>query len=136
MGHPYFYYSSRMNSNIKLVKNIMTDLSKMQKLADKILKNLGPKTKKLKFKWILNEETYRIARKMPDGRVLQVKSVTDGGGDCHDNCCPCKPCTKLNMALSPPWLIRRPLKKIYFADEKAWLASLPQEDGRVIEYYR
>ena len=123
-----------MNSNIKLVKNIMTDLSKMQKLADKILKNLGPK--KLKFKWILNEETYRIARKLPDGRFLQVKSVTDGGGDCHDDGCSCKPCTELNMALPSPWIIRRPLKKTYFADEKTWLASLPQDEGRVVEYYR
>jgi hypothetical protein len=124
-----------MNSNIKLIKKLSADLSKMQKVAEELLKNFGPKTKKLKIKWVLNDETYRIARKLPDGRVLQVKSVTDGGGDCHDNGCTCKTCAELNMALPPPWLIRKPLKKTYFADERAWLASLPQDEGRVIEYY-
>ena len=44
-----------------------------------------------KFKWILNEETYRVAIQTADG-VLQVKSVTDGGGDVHNDACDCNRC--------------------------------------------
>jgi hypothetical protein len=80
----------------------------------------------------LNDETYRIARKLTDGRMLQVKSVTDGAGDCHNDGCRCTPCAELRA--EAPWRTRRPLKKTYFPDEFAWLKSLPQDTGHIVEY--
>lgn len=68
-----------------------------------------------KFKWILNEETYRVAIQTANG-VLQVKSVTDGGGEVHDDACYCNRCL---------YSTRLPLKQTLFADEDAWRATLP-----------
>ena len=57
--------------------------------------------------------------------VLQVKSVTDGGGEVHPTTCrECTPCKELAMTPPAPWA-RRPLKQTMFADEAAWRASLP-----------
>lgn len=63
-----------------------------------------------KIKWVLNEETYRIAIQTANG-LLQVKSVTDGGGECDT--------TKHTVGGIYP------LMKKMFADEAAWRASLP-----------
>jgi hypothetical protein len=78
-----------------------------------------------KFKWILNDETYRVAIQTADG-VLQVKSVTDGGGEVHDDTCACNPCAHFNMSPRPPWQQTRPLKKTPFPDYSSWLKSLPK----------
>jgi hypothetical protein len=84
-----------------------------------------------KMRWNLNEETYRIAVQTKKG-ILQVKSVTDGAGECHDYSCNCLPCAELRMFA--PWRVsRRPLKLTFFADEAAWKASLPQ-GGNIIHY--
>ena len=77
-----------------------------------------------KFRWTLNPETYRVAIMTAKG-LLQVKSVTDGGGEVHPTTCrECTPCRELAMTPPAPWA-RRPLKKTMFADEAAWRASLP-----------
>jgi hypothetical protein len=76
-----------------------------------------------KFRWTLNNETYRVAIMTAKG-VLQVKSVIDGAGDVHPTTCPCTPCRELAMTPPAPWA-RRPLTKTMFADEAAWRASLP-----------
>ena len=68
-----------------------------------------------KFKWILNEETYRVAIQTAKG-VLQVKSVTDGGGEVHDDACACDRCL---------YNERLPLKTTLFHNEDEWRASLP-----------
>ena len=68
-----------------------------------------------KFKWILNQETYRIAIQTADG-VLQVKSITDGGADVHDDACACNGCL---------YNYRLPLKKTFFINEDFWRSSLP-----------
>jgi len=68
-----------------------------------------------KFKWILNEETYRIAIQTADG-VLQVKSITDGGAEVHDDACACNGCL---------YNYRLPLKKTFFVNEDFWRSSLP-----------
>ena len=62
-----------------------------------------------KLKWIHtdNDETYRVAIVTNDG-VLQVKSVTDGGGDCSIS--------------EYGW---RSLNKKQFPSVNAWLQSLP-----------
>lgn len=62
-----------------------------------------------KFKWIEagNPETYRVAIQTKDG-VLQVKSVTNGGGDC-DN--------------------RGKLKLTHFADEYEWRNTIDEANG-------
>jgi hypothetical protein len=70
-----------------------------------------------KSKWVLNEETYRIAIQTANG-LLQVKSVTDGGGECDT--------TKHTVGGTYP------LMKKMFADEAAWRASLPY--GGVITF--
>lgn len=69
-----------------------------------------------KFKWILDDETYRVAIVTKHG-VCQVKAVTEGGGDCYyDNK------TK-----------KRYLTKRTFDSEASWLASLPRS-GEVYVY--
>lgn len=83
-----------------------------------------------KMRWTLNEETYRVAVQTKKG-ILQVKSVTNGAGECHDYECSCVPCAEIRMFA--PWRTRRPLKLTYFADEAAWKASLP-EGGNIIQY--
>lgn len=83
-----------------------------------------------KMRWTLNEETYRVAVQTKKG-ILQVKSVTDGAGECHDDGCSCVPCAEIRMFA--PWRTRRPLKLTFFADEAAWKASLP-EGGNIIHY--
>jgi hypothetical protein len=70
-----------------------------------------------KFKWILNEETYRVAIQTAKG-VLQVKSVTDGGGDVHSDACDCDRCLYSTGRL--------PLKQTLFANEDFWRSSLPR----------
>ena len=94
----------------------------------------SPLTVGSKMRWTLDEETYRIAVQTKKG-ILQVKSVTDGAGECHDDGCKCIPCAELRMFAPPPWRIRerRPLKLTFFADEAAWTASLP-EGGKIIHY--
>jgi hypothetical protein len=78
-----------------------------------------------KFKWSQGIDTYRIAIQKEDG-LLQVKSVTDGGGEVHPSTCrDCTPCRELAMTPPAPWA-RRPLTKTMFADEAAWRASLPK----------
>jgi hypothetical protein len=62
-----------------------------------------------KFRWTLNPETYRIAIMTTNG-LLQVKSVTDGGGECD---------TSRTVGGTYP------LIKKMFADEAEWRASLP-----------
>ena len=77
-----------------------------------------------KFRWTLDANTYRVAIMTAKG-LLQVKSVTDGGGEVHPTTCrECTPCKELAMTPPAPWA-RRPLKKTMFADEAAWGASLP-----------
>ena len=77
-----------------------------------------------KLRWTLSPETYRVGIMTAKG-VLQVKSVTDGGGEVHPTTCrECTPCKELAMTPPAPWA-RRPLKKTMFADEAAWRASLP-----------
>jgi len=83
-----------------------------------------------KLRWTLNQETYRVAIQTDKG-VLQVKSVTDGAGECHEDGCTCTPCAELRMVPPAPWRTRRPLKKALFANEITWKASLPE--GGTIE---
>jgi hypothetical protein len=66
-----------------------------------------------KLRWVLDEETYRIAIVVANG-ILQVKSVIDGEGDCNDNfrC------------------FRNRLKKTFYTTEEEWRASLPL-DGTI-----
>jgi hypothetical protein len=79
-----------------------------------------------KLKWVLNQETYRVAIVTKKG-VLQVKSVTDGGGDCHEGGCSCVPCSEIALSGGrlPPWRRGLPLKKTLFASEVEWRDSLP-----------
>jgi len=91
---------------------------------------LNPLSIGCKLRWTLNQETYRVAIQTAKG-VLQVKSVTDGAGECHEDGCTCRPCAELRMVPPPPWRTRRPLKAKLFPDEATWKASLPE--GGTIE---
>jgi hypothetical protein len=84
-----------------------------------------PERTKLKWVSIENPETYRIAIVTNKG-ILQVKSVTDGGGECHEDKCPCAPCWEFHH--NAPWR-RRPLKKTFFATLNDWYKSLDFDDG-------
>jgi hypothetical protein len=76
-----------------------------------------------KLKWVSseNEETYRVVIVTKKG-FLQVKSVKDGAGECHDYDCPCVPCWE--NAHSAPWRPRRPLKKTFFATLNDWYMDI------------
>jgi hypothetical protein len=76
-----------------------------------------------KLKWVSseNEETYRVVIVTKKG-FLQVKSVKDGAGECHDYDCPCVPCWE--NAHSAPWRPRRPLKKVFFATLNDWYLDI------------
>ena len=76
-----------------------------------------------KLKWQLNDETYRIVVFTEKG-VLQVKSVTDGGGETHSKECKCAACFEYKT--HAPWRPRAPLAKAFFETEKAWRESLPK----------
>ena len=66
-----------------------------------------------KLRWVLGEETYRIAIATADG-ILQVKSVTDGAGEC------------LPLPAGAYSWQRAKLKKVMFLTEEEWRSSLPQ----------
>jgi hypothetical protein len=87
-----------------------------------------PRAEGTKLKWILNDETYRVAIVKKDS-ILEVKVVMDGHGYCHDiEFCMCKPCNNINDYLSQPirpFPVRLPLIKTFFKDEAAWRESLP-----------
>jgi len=69
-----------------------------------------------KLKWILDNETYRVAIVTKDG-ICQVKAITEGGGDCYyDN--------KTG---------KRYLTKRTFDSEGSWRNALPQ-GGEVYVY--
>lgn len=75
-----------------------------------------------KLKWVLNDDTYRVAIVKKNG-VLQVKAVEDGCGECHEDGCTCAPCWEhINNS---PWRPRLPLKKTFFESEADWRNSLP-----------
>ena len=88
-----------------------------------------------KLKWILNDETYRVAIAKKNG-IIEVKCVTDGGGYCHDSTiCQCGPCSEIELSRRlgvpmPPWLNGPPLAKTFYTNEAAWRASLP-EGGQI-----
>jgi hypothetical protein len=88
------------------------------------------------LKWFLDANTYRLAIIQEKG-ILQVASVTDGGGDCHPNTCTCGACFPFNATPPAPWLAgkRRPLNTYNFADEAAWRASLPKGGQILITPY-
>jgi len=94
-----------------------------------------PKTRpeRTKLKWVLNDnsETYRVAIATKKG-ILQVKSVTDGAGDFHEDNCKCIPCSELRMITPAPWRNRRPFKKQLFSTEKLWRESLPKFENASI----
>ena len=76
-----------------------------------MITNLSPKSIGYKMKWLLNQDTYRVAIITKNG-VLQVKSVTEGNSD--------------YITTTPLKNGRYPLRKILFETEDAWRASLPE----------
>jgi len=83
-----------------------------------------------KYKWTHknNPETYRVAIQTKEG-VLQVKSVTDGVAEFHEDC-DCTPCHEFDT--NAPWRPRKPLKQRFFADLAAWDDTLPENQGRLV----
>ena len=94
-----------------IIRNLQAELAEKNRIIDE-LKNPPPRLHRMKLKWVLNDETYRVAVVLEGGGVLQVKSVTDGGGEVLEGTERC-----VNG--------RYPLKKTLFASEEEWRASLP-----------
>jgi hypothetical protein len=109
-----------IEAQIKIVEETLHNLYiKLQ-----IAQEMPVREKRTKLKWISasNPETYRVAIVTKDG-VLQVKSVTDGGGDCHCENCTCVPCWEYRNGAAWRSL---PLNKVLFEDEMAWRETLPE----------
>jgi hypothetical protein len=69
-----------------------------------------------KLKWILDDQTYRVAIVTKDG-ICQVKAITEGGADCYyDNTTG-----------------KRYLTKRTFDSEASWIETLPQ-GGQIYVY--
>jgi hypothetical protein len=66
-----------------------------------------------KLRWVLDDETYRIAIATANG-ILQVKSVTDGESE------------RVSLPDNARSWQRENLKKTFFTTEEEWRASLPQ----------
>jgi len=83
-----------------------------------------------KYKWThkKNPETYRVAIQTKEG-VLQVKSVTNGVAEFHEDCT-CGPCWEFEH--NAPWRKAKPLKHLFFADLTAWDNTLPENQGRLV----
>lgn len=115
--------------NREKLHDLHIELQQAEELAYQCLEEME-KTKntpidkplKTKIKWVLDVDTYRVAIVTKDG-ILQVKSVTDGAGDCHIENCNCVPCWEFNNKV--PWRVRKPLNIVLFTDEAEWRASLP-----------
>jgi hypothetical protein len=98
-----------------IIMQLRSELAEKNKIIEEFT---APRPPRRKLKWILDENTYRVAVETANGLILQVKSVTDGGGDVIEGTERC-----ING--------RYPLKKTYFETEAHWRASLP-DGGRVI----
>lgn len=107
--------STLFNYRDILIKQLRAELQEknntIMELNRSLQKTPAPACKKLK--WVLNDETYRVAVESSDGHIIQVKSVTDGVGDVN---------TGAVRALNG----RFPFKKTYFESEAEWRASLPE----------
>jgi len=79
-----------------------------------------------KLKWILNENTYRVAVVTKVG-VLQVKSVIDSQPELHENSCK----YKYGCEVYNGFRMCFPLKKTFFPCKNDWFDSLP-ETGHVV----
>jgi hypothetical protein len=116
-------------SNREKLHDLHIELQQAEEIAYQCVQDME-KTKntpidkplKTKVKWVLDVDTYRVAIITKDG-ILQVKSVTDGAGDCHIDNCNCVPCWEFNNNV--PWRLRKPLNKVLFTNEADWRASLP-----------
>jgi len=75
--------------------------------------------------WVSNRtpDTYRVAMVMKDGKLAQMKSVTNG---IHDAECDCAAC------LSNPHEAPRPFNITFFDDEYAWRQTLDMENGTIV----
>lgn len=86
-----------------------------QKIWEEAGRKVAPKRRiGTKLKWVLDDETYRVAVVTKHG-VCQVKAITEGGGDCYyvgD---------------------KRYLTKRTFDSEASWRSNLP-EGGEVFVY--
>lgn len=109
--------------NIELQKAEALESAKMDRVLERPVGT--------KYKWThkTNPETYRVAIQTKKG-VLQVKSVTDGGAETHEDACTCAGCWDFNH--SAPWRSKKPLKTTYFPDLSAWDATLPENQGRLV----
>ena len=90
--------------------------------------------KRTKLKWILNDETYRVAIVTKDG-ILEVKNVFELHALRHNpDVCTCVDCSEIHLANKswgrPSWCSpRAPLYKTLYATEAEWRADLPQDEG-------
>jgi hypothetical protein len=119
----------RIKQEIQAAEENLNSLHKALKKAEAMsLRPVGTK-----FKWIRDAQNYRVAIQTKKG-LLQVKVVTNGVGDYHDEGCPCNPCGEIRLSNGqiPPWRRSRPLKRTLFDDETSWHASFDDGSGEMI----
>ena len=108
--------------------DLQADLKREEALAAALLKLRHPVGTKFKWTHKQNPNTYRVAIQTKDG-ILQVKSVTDGVVELHEDCA-CSLCWEFEN--NAPWRPRKPLKQLFFADYLAWDATLPYLMGKMV----
>jgi len=84
-----------------------------------------------KFKWTKDADNYRVAVQTKKG-LLQVKVVTGGQADYHENCA-CKRCVEIRLSNGqiPPWRRGPPLKMTLFENEFNWRDSFNEIGGKL-----
>lgn len=107
--------STLFNYRDIVIMQLRAQLAEKNKIIEEFT---APRPPRRKLKWIGDENNYRVAVETANGLILQVKSVTDGGGEVIEG-------TERSVNG------RYPLKKTYFDTEEDWRTSLP-DGGRVI----
>ena len=124
-----------MKQEIELTKEAIHQLEvKLMDLENKVkaYEAIPPRPIGTKFKWTKDAENYRVAVQTKKG-VLQVKVVTNGVGDYHENCT-CKRCVEIRLSNGqiPPWRRGPPLKMTLFENEFHWRESFDEMGGKMV----
>jgi len=124
-----------MKQEIEATENAINELQlRLTTLQNKVAayEAIPPRPVGTKFKWTKDADNYRVAVQTKNG-VLQVKVVTNGRTDYHENC-GCDRCVEIRLSNGsiPPWRRGPPLKTTLFENELHWRESFDEIAGKMV----